>query len=64
MTRPEFDAARKTLALTIREFCDLTGLHPTTVSRWGGEIPAIPGWVPQLLAAWRVAGVPRTEAAD
>jgi hypothetical protein len=43
MTRPEFDAARKALALSIRAFCDLTGMHLITVSRWGGEIPAIPG---------------------
>lgn len=62
MTRAEFDAARKALALSIREFCALTDLHPTTVSRWGKEISGVPGWVSPLLAAWRVAGVPRANA--
>jgi hypothetical protein len=36
MTRPEFDAARKALALGTLAFCDLTGMRHTTVSRWGG----------------------------
>lgn len=58
MTRGEFDTALKSLALSSRGFCELTGLHPTTVSRWGGEIPSIPRWVAPLLAAWQVLGPP------
>jgi len=58
MTRPEFRAALKTLGLTSRGFCALTGTHPTTAARWGGEIPEFPGWVPLLLDAWRAGGVP------
>lgn len=58
MTRTEFDTERHALGLSIRRFAGLTGTHWTTVARWGREIPAVPGWVAPLLAAWRVAGVP------
>ena len=53
-----FAAALDDLHLTQARFARLTGVHPTTVSRWAtGGLP-IPGWVPSWLDMCRRAGVP------
>ncbi len=56
MSPGEFRSRLRTLCISIEAFARLTGCDVGTVRAWSdGEIPP---WVPLLLSAWIVAGVP------
>ena len=60
MTPTTFRARLRTLGLTVRGFCALTGIATSTASYWGrdrdGSTPPFPGWVGRLLDAWEQIG--------
>jgi hypothetical protein len=51
-TREAFMSGLQSLGMTQRAFSALTGVHPTTVYRWGREMP-FPAWVPLLIRTIR-----------
>lgn len=69
MTPESFRATLDVLGLTVEDFAALTGQHRTTCQYWGGTrsgrgVQAFPVWVPLLLAAWEISGVPESAGVD
>jgi hypothetical protein len=63
MTPEAFRTRLRALGLSLGAFARLTGYDATTVSFWGrargGKTYPVPAWIPLLLDAWDVAGVPK-----
>lgn len=63
MTPEEFRAEMKRLGIRQVTFAWMTGMAPTTVSRWAKGIQPVPKWVDLVLELWAMDDVNRARLA-
>lgn len=56
MTHLDFSSHLKALGLRQKRFAELTGYHPTTVSKWANDVDPVPPVVELLLRLSMVSG--------